>query len=47
MTRERCRFTLTECGGKLYAVGGSSEDSCQLELEDEVSCGWLRRGHVT
>ena len=23
--RERCRFTLTECGGKLYAVGGDSE----------------------
>ena len=47
MTRERCRFTLTECGGKLYAVGGSSEDSCQLELEDEVSCDWLWLGHVT
>ena len=35
MVRERCRFTLTECGGKLYAVGGSSETP---ELEDEVSC---------
>jgi len=34
MIRERCRFTLTECGGKLYAVGGSSETG---ELEDEVS----------
>ena len=35
MIRERCRFTLTECRGKLYAVGGSSETP---ELEDEVSC---------
>ena len=34
MIRERCRFTLTECGGKLYAVGGSTETG---ELEDEVS----------
>ena len=34
MIRERCRFTLTECGGKLYAIGGSSET---LEMEDEVS----------
>ena len=35
MNRDRCRFTLTECQGKLYAVGGSSETP---ELEDEVSC---------
>ena len=34
MIRERCRFTLTECGGKLYAIGGCSET---LEMEDEVS----------
>ena len=34
MIRERCRFTLTECGGKLYAIGGSSET---IEMEDEVS----------
>ena len=27
MNRERCRFTLTECGGRLYAVGGSAEDT--------------------
>jgi len=34
MHRERCRFTLTECGGKLFAIGGCSET---IELEDEVS----------
>jgi len=34
MVRERCRFTLTECGGKLYAVGGCSET---IEMEDDVS----------
>jgi len=34
MIRERCRFTLTECGGKLFAIGGSSET---IEMEDEVS----------
>ena len=34
MTRERCRFSLTECGGKLYAVGGCSETG---EMEDDVS----------
>eukprot|EP00092_Neocalanus_flemingeri_P004041 GFUD01004350.1.p1 GENE.GFUD01004350.1~~GFUD01004350.1.p1 ORF type:complete len:633 (+),score=147.40 GFUD01004350.1:208-2106(+) len=34
MVRERCRFTLTECGGKLFAVGGCSES---IEMEDDVS----------
>jgi len=34
MVRERCRFTLTECGGKLYAIGGCSES---IEMEDDVS----------
>ena len=28
------RFSLTECGGKLYAIGGCSETAA---LEDEVS----------
>lgn len=34
MVRERCRFSLTECGGQLYAVGGCSETG---EMEDDVS----------
>jgi len=34
MVRERCRFTLTECGGKLFAIGGCSES---IEMEDDVS----------
>jgi len=34
MTRERCRFSLTECGGRLFAVGGCSETG---EMDDDVS----------
>ena len=37
MVRERCRFSLTECGGKLYAIGGCSEIAA---LEDDVSVEW-------
>ena len=37
MVRERCRFSLTECGGKLYAIGGCSETAA---LEDDVSVEW-------
>ena len=37
MVRERCRFSLTECGGKLFAIGGCSETAA---LEDDVSVEW-------
>jgi hypothetical protein len=37
MVRERCRFSLTECGGKLFAIGGCSET---VEMEDDVSVEW-------
>ena len=53
MNRERCRFTLTECGGRLYAVGGSAEDAtgdggigveddCTVEMYDPNSDVWTR-----
>ena len=52
MNRERCRFTLTECGGRLYAVGGSAEDTaggggtqedeCTVEMYDPNSDLWTR-----
>ena len=50
MTRERCRFTLTECGGRLYAVGGSTdesvgglqEDDCTVEMYDPNTDSWTQ-----
>lgn len=35
MNRERCRFSLTECGGRLYAVGGCAEESGEDDITVE------------
>ena len=43
MCRERCRFSLTECGGRLYAVGGCAEvgeDDCTVESYDPNTDLW-------
>ena len=46
MNRDRCRFTLTECEGKLYAIGGASEtgdddeDGMSVEMFDPESDRW-------
>ena len=51
MLRERCRFTLTVLNGKLYAVGGASEDSSQPDVECEVyspeNDSWSNIGGLT
>uniref|UniRef100_A0A6A7G162 Kelch-like protein diablo n=3 Tax=Hirondellea gigas TaxID=1518452 RepID=A0A6A7G162_9CRUS len=36
MLRERCRFTLTVLGEKLYAVGGEAEDGADASMECEM-----------
>ena len=41
--RERCRFSLTECGGRLYAIGGCAEvgeDDCTVESYDPNTDLW-------
>ncbi|XP_023326536.1 kelch-like protein 34 [Eurytemora carolleeae] len=43
MNRERCRFSLTECGGRLYAIGGCAEvgeDDCTVESYDPNTDLW-------
>lgn len=42
MLRERCRFTLTVVGDKLYAVGGEAEDGAAggLEIYDPSTDVW-------
>jgi len=45
MGRERCRFSLTECSGRLYAVGGagdvqSSQDDPSVEVYDPSTDRW-------
>jgi len=44
MNRERCRFSLTECGGRLYAVGGcaeAGEDDITVESYDPNTDVWV------
>ena len=43
-SRERCRFSLTECGGRLYAVGGcaeAGEDDITVESYDPNTDVWV------